>query len=77
VEVQVDDGPWNDATLATEYSIDTWRMWSWTWDAEPGLHTRSVRATDSTGEVQTEKRQAPIPTGATGWHNRTFRVSER
>ena len=77
VEVQVDDGPWNDATLATEYSIDTWRMWSWTWDAEPGLHTLSVRATDSTGEVQTEKRQAPIPTGATGWHNRTFRVSER
>ncbi|MDX2356425.1 molybdopterin-dependent oxidoreductase [Dietzia sp. PP-33] len=76
VEVQVDDGPWNDATLATEYSIDTWRMWSWTWDAEPGLHTLSVRATDSTGEVQTEMRQAPIPTGATGWHNRTFRVSE-
>ncbi|GAA1054539.1 molybdopterin-dependent oxidoreductase [Dietzia natronolimnaea] len=75
VEVQVDDGPWNEATLAEEYSIDTWRMWSWTWDAEPGLHTLSVRATDSTGEVQTETRQPPIPTGATGWHNRTFRVS--
>ncbi|MEH6821306.1 MAG: molybdopterin-dependent oxidoreductase [Dietzia psychralcaliphila] len=75
VEVQVDDGPWNEATLASEYSIDTWRMWSWTWDAEPGLHTLSVRATDSTGEVQTEVRQPPIPTGATGWHNRTFRVS--
>ena len=75
VEVQVDDGPWNEATLAEEYSIDTWRMWSWTWDAQPGLHTVSVRATDSTGEVQTETRQPPIPTGATGWHNRTFRVS--
>ncbi|WP_245847606.1 molybdopterin-dependent oxidoreductase [Dietzia natronolimnaea] len=75
VEVQVDDGPWNEATLAEEYSIDTWRMWSWTWDAEPGLHTLSVRATDSTGEVQTQTRQPPIPTGATGWHNRTFRVS--
>ncbi|AVZ40631.1 molybdopterin-dependent oxidoreductase [Dietzia sp. DQ12-45-1b] len=75
VEVRVDDGPWNEAALAEEYSIDTWRMWSWTWDAEPGLHTLSVRATDSTGEVQTETRQPPIPTGATGWHNRTFRVS--
>ena len=75
VEVRVDDGPWRDASLSDEYSIDTWRMWSWTWDAEPGLHTLHVRATDSTGEVQTETRRAPVPDGATGWHNRTFRVA--
>lgn len=76
VEVRVDDGPWQDALLSDEYSIDTWRMWSWNWNAQPGLHTLHVRATDSTGEVQTETRQAPIPGGATGWHNRTFRVTE-
>ncbi|MDV7999788.1 molybdopterin-dependent oxidoreductase [Rhodococcus sp. IEGM 1408] len=75
VELRVDDGPWQDASLSDEYSIDTWRMWSWSWDAQPGLHTLHVRATDSTGEVQTETRQAPIPGGATGWHNRTFRVT--
>lgn len=74
VEVRVDDEPWQDAQLATEYSIDTWRMWSWTWDATPGLHTLHVRATDSTGQTQTGERQPPVPTGATGWHNRTFRV---
>ena len=74
VEVQVDDGPWNPARLSTEYSPDTWRMWSWTWDATPGLHTLHVRATDSTGEVQTEDRRPPVPDGATGWHSRTVRV---
>lgn len=74
VEVRVDDGPWRDARLAEEYSADTWRMWSWTWDAEPGLHTLHVRATDSTGRVQPEERRAPVPSGATGWHSRTFRV---
>ena len=75
VEVRVDDGPWQDARLSAEYSIDTWRMWSWEWDAEPGLHTLHVRATDSTGEVQTETRRAPVPDGATGWHSRTFQVA--
>ncbi|MBS7547790.1 molybdopterin-dependent oxidoreductase [Dietzia massiliensis] len=74
VEVRVDDGPWQDARLADEYTVDTWRMWSWVWDAEPGLHTLHVRATDSTGEVQPEERRDPVPSGATGWHNRTFRV---
>ncbi len=75
VEVRVDDGPWQDAALADEYSIDTWRMWSWTWDAPPGLHTLHVRATDGTGETQTETRRGTVPDGATGWHSRTFRVS--
>ena len=76
VEIRVDDdGPWQDAQLSEQYSVDTWRMWSWTWDARPGLHTLYVRATDETGEVQTETRRAPVPDGATGWHNRTFRVS--
>lgn len=74
VEVRVDDEPWQDAELSTEYSVDTWRMWSWTWDAEPGLHTLSVRATDGAGDVQTEERRDPVPDGSTGWHNRTFRV---
>ena len=75
VEVQVDDEPWQQARLADEYSVDTWRMWSWNWDATPGLHTLHVRATDSTGEVQTQERRGTVPDGATGWHNRTFRVS--
>ncbi|GLB63059.1 putative oxidoreductase [Dietzia sp. NCCP-2495] len=74
VEVRVDDGAWRDARLSTAYSADTWRMWSFDWSAEPGLHTLYVRATDGRGEVQTQERRPPVPDGATGWHSRTFRV---
>ncbi|MFD6896654.1 molybdopterin-dependent oxidoreductase [Rhodococcus sp. NPDC060086] len=74
VEVRVDDGPWADATLAEEYSIDTWRQWYWRWQAVPGTHTLQVRATDKDDEVQTEVRVEPIPDGASGWHTRSVTV---
>ena len=75
VEVKVDQGPWNEADTSEAYSVDTWRMWSWEWNAEPGIHTVVVRATDGEGEVQTEQRVGTVPDGATGWHSRTFRVT--
>lgn len=74
VEVQVDDGPWRPAELAPEYSLDTWRQWTWRWDAPPGSHTLRVRATDGAGRVQTEERADPVPDGATGRHSRTVTV---
>ncbi|NLU63751.1 molybdopterin-dependent oxidoreductase [Rhodococcus sp. HNM0563] len=74
VEVRVDGGPWGDATLAEEYSVDTWRQWHWRWQAVPGTHTLQVRATDRGGEVQTELRVEPIPDGASGWHTRSITV---
>lgn len=74
VEVQVDDGPWQSAELAPEYSLDTWRQWTWRWDAPPGSHTLRVRATDGSGRVQTAERADPVPDGATGWHTRTVTV---
>ncbi|MGW6693897.1 molybdopterin-dependent oxidoreductase [Rhodococcus sp. NPDC054953] len=74
VEVRVDDGPWREAALAEEYSIDTWRQWTWRWQATPGTHTLQVRATDRGGAVQTEQRAAPIPDGASGWHTRTVTI---
>ncbi|MBB1253779.1 molybdopterin-dependent oxidoreductase [Streptomyces sp. OF3] len=69
VEVRVDEGPWREADLAVENTVDTWRQWSYRWPAEQGGHTITVRATDGTGRVQTEKRARPIPNGASGWHN--------
>ncbi|MFC7449571.1 molybdopterin-dependent oxidoreductase [Rhodococcus daqingensis] len=74
VEVRVDEGPWQPATLTPEYSLDTWRQWTWQWDAPAGVHTVQVRATDLDGNVQTEERTPPIPDGATGWHSRTITV---
>ena len=74
VEVRVDDGPWTEARLAADVTVDTWRQWLYEWDATPGEHTIQVRATDSTGETQTDEVARPDPDGATGWHTRTVRV---
>jgi hypothetical protein len=68
VEVRVDGGPWQQARLADTVSFDTWRQWSWRWDAAPGDHELQVRATDETGAAQTDQHADPAPDGATGWH---------
>lgn len=75
VEVQVDDGPWEAATLADEISIDTWRQWSWQWDATAGEHTLRVRASDPVDGPQTGERADVVPDGATGWHEVTVTVT--
>ena len=75
VEVRIDEGDWEQADLGASYSNDTWRLWSFPWQAtRPGLHTISVRATDNTGAVQTAELADPIPDGATGWHTVSFAV---
>ncbi|MFI8521748.1 molybdopterin-dependent oxidoreductase [Streptomyces sp. NPDC085481] len=74
VQVRVDDGPWQDAELGAEDSTDTWRQWLLRWQATPGRHTLTVRATDGTGAVQTEQRTGTMPDGATGLHTVTVTV---
>jgi len=75
VEVQVDDGPWQKATLATAISADTWVQWSLPWNAESGSHVIRCRAVSATGETQTSDTAAPAPDGATGWDQRTVSVA--
>ena len=72
VEVRIDDGPWQEAELAAPLDVDCWRQWVFRWDANPGEHVISVRATDGVGEVQTDERTPVAPDGATGHH--TIRV---
>lgn len=69
VEVQVDDGEWLPAKLAAEDSIDTWRQWAFQWNATPGNHKLTVRATDGDGQPQTPDRARPRPNGSSGQHN--------
>jgi len=69
VEVQVDGGPWEVATLAAAVSADTWRQWSYQWPATKGTHVLRVRATDTDGQTQTSTPAPPAPDGATGWHS--------
>ncbi|BBX03519.1 oxidoreductase [Mycolicibacterium moriokaense] len=75
VEVRIDEGDWQRADLGANYADDTWRLWSFPWQAtERGLHTISVRAIDNTGAVQTGDIANPAPDGATGWHTVSFAV---
>ncbi|MFE3454165.1 molybdopterin-dependent oxidoreductase [Nonomuraea sp. NPDC059194] len=69
VEVRVDGGAWQQATLAPSPNPDTWRQWHLQWQATPGDHRIEARATDATGHTQPQQRAEPFPDGATGWHS--------
>jgi DMSO/TMAO reductase YedYZ molybdopterin-dependent catalytic subunit len=76
VEVQVDSGPWQLATLAPVPDLDTWRQWYWHWtDAKPGNHTIQARATDKTGYTQTSLQEPVAPNGASGYPQITVSVT--
>ena len=53
VEVKVDDGPWQRATLDPANTQYSWKLFSWRWQgAKPGEHTLVSRVTDVNGVVQ-------------------------
>lgn len=68
VEVRVDKRQWRTATLGPTLAKTTWRQWWIDWDANPGMRTISVRATDGTGVLQSSKSVPVMPNGAEGWH---------
>jgi DMSO/TMAO reductase YedYZ molybdopterin-dependent catalytic subunit len=68
VEVRIDGGDWIEAELSSPISDATWVQFVHNWDAGPGDHVIQVRATDGTGEVQTDQRTRPAPDGARGHH---------
>lgn len=74
VEVQIDEGDWQPATLAEAISTDTWVQWFFEWDARAGSHTVAVRATDADGDTQGSRRVPPAPNGSEGWHTITLTV---
>lgn len=79
VEIQVDGGDWTPAQLSTEVNVNTWRMWRATTRlTDPGSHTVAIRATDKSGNTQTDVRVGPInpgPDGATGRPSVTFTIT--
>lgn len=75
VEVQVDDGPWETARLGPGTSDNTWRQWVWDWRPGPGTYRLRAKATDGTGETQTEDTAPPAPDGATGYPSVQVTVS--
>jgi DMSO/TMAO reductase YedYZ molybdopterin-dependent catalytic subunit len=56
VEVKIDNGSWQPATLAPAAGKYAWKLFSYTWQgATPGEHTVVSRATDRDGYVQPEQ----------------------
>ena len=68
VEVQLDDALWQEAILSVPISDATWVQWKLDGTPGAGDHRLRVRATDRTGETQTEVVTRPDPNGARGWH---------
>lgn len=53
VEVSIDGGPWQPATLEKSNTRFSWKLFQFDWkDAKPGQHTLVSRATDANGVVQ-------------------------
>ena len=68
VEVQVDDGPWEEARLRQPLSSQTWVVWRYDWPFAEGDHTFAVRSTDGEGTMQVAEPSSVRPDGATGVH---------
>ena len=77
VEVAI-DGQWQECKLSTPISNATWVQWLYAWDTtavQLGAHTIEVRATDLTGDVQTDQVTPPAPDGARGHDTITIMVA--
>lgn len=75
VEVQVDEGPWQEAKLRQPpLSPLTWVQWRIDWPYSPGNHTFRVRAYDGQGEMQIVESNPVRPDGATGIHSLRVRA---
>jgi DMSO/TMAO reductase YedYZ molybdopterin-dependent catalytic subunit len=71
VEVQVDNGPWEQALIRAPLSQLTWVVWRYDWPFRPGKHTFTVRCYDGNGTLQIAAPSPPEPDGATGLSSRS------
>ena len=61
VEVQVDDGPWQAATLDSRNTRFSWKWFTYRWTgAAAGEHTLVSRVTDASGKVQPTAEELEI-----------------
>jgi len=69
VDVRVDDGPWEPASLRTPLSSTTWVIWRYDWPFAAGEHRFTVRCTDGEGTPQIVEPSSVRPSGATGLYH--------
>lgn len=75
VDVSIDNGPWQLATLGDVPNVDTWVQWRLDWTAAKGDHVIQVRATNREGQTQTKDTADVLPNGATGYHHISVTVT--
>ncbi len=74
VEVQVDNGGWEEAQLRIPaLSPLTWVQWRYDWPVRPGTHSFQVRAFEGDGTLQIRESRGVRPDGATGIHSQKIR----
>ena len=70
VEVRVDEGPWQAATLGEgRGDPHTWTFWRMDWDATPGRHAIVSRAIDADGNVQPAADDPMLVNKRTYWES--------
>jgi len=81
VELGIDEEEWIEADLLKGPSPLAWTQWSAVWQATPGDHRLSVRATDSGGFTQTTRGEGVLegayPDGTNAVHDIVVSVTER
>lgn len=70
VELSTDDGEtWRDADEINRVGPLSWAIWRTLWTPpDSGTYELVVRATDGTGDLQTDEGADPVPDGASGHH---------
>ena len=66
VQVKVDGGAWQDATLGPDVNNVYWRQWFYEWDASSGQHSVAARVITGSGDEQVAVRAEPFPEGSSG-----------
>ena len=74
VEVQVDDGPWQEASLRTPLSETTWVLWRFDWPFSQGGHALTVRCYDGSKTPQIVESMPEAPSGASGLFSKSQRL---
>ncbi|NQW19567.1 MAG: molybdopterin-dependent oxidoreductase [Chloroflexi bacterium] len=70
VEIRVDNGPWEEASLRSPLSGTTWVVWRYDWPFSSGGHFFEVRCAEGDGTPQIEEERGNRPSGARGLHSK-------
>lgn len=75
VEIRLDGGPWERATILESDTGDAWVLWRGEVTVSAGDHRIETRVVDRDGVAQTDEERDVLPSGATGLHGVSVRVA--